>query len=158
MNKEDQKGFTLIELLVVVAIIGVLASIAVPAFSDYKKKAFDIQANVLIRDGVIAATSILAQTEENLTIAVLKAEMAKIIPPSFAEEGVVWSIETLDNTSSNEELALWAYHPKGQGGYCYKTDGVSSSDSFNKIYNICQEEGVGGGASCQSSLILNCKI
>jgi len=61
LKQSTQKGFTLIELMIVVAIIGILASIALPAYQDYTRRA-DFTETVIATSVVKTGFEVCAQT------------------------------------------------------------------------------------------------
>ena len=110
MKSKAQAGFTLIELMIVVAIIGILAAIALPAYQDYTKRSHVSEGLSLAGSAKLAVTEFYADRGEWPT----NNSAAGLQPADQIKGNAVTSVE-LSGTATAGGIITITYNSKVDG-------------------------------------------
>ncbi|HGO7226890.1 TPA: pilin [Neisseria meningitidis] len=117
-----QKGFTLIELMIVIAIVGILAAVALPAYQDYTARAQVSEAILLAEGQKSAVTEYYLNHGEwpggnsDAGVATSTDIKGKYVQSVEVKNGVVTATmasSNVNNEIKGKKLSLWAKRQNG---------------------------------------------
>ncbi|HFA1991742.1 TPA: pilin, partial [Neisseria gonorrhoeae] len=117
-----QKGFTLIELMIVIAIVGILAAVALPAYQDYTARA-QVSEAILLAEGQKSAVTeyylnhgIWPKDNTSAGVASASKIIGKYVQSVTVTNGVVTAQmkpSGVNNEIKDKKLSLWAKRQDG---------------------------------------------
>ncbi|WP_127249097.1 pilin [Neisseria meningitidis] len=117
-----QKGFTLIELMIVIAIVGILAAVALPAYQDYTARA-QVSEAILLAEGQKSAVTeyylnhgIWPSDNSAAGVASSADIKGKYVQSVEVKNGVVTATmasSNVNNEIKSKKLSLWAKRQNG---------------------------------------------
>ncbi|EMS4631937.1 pilin, partial [Neisseria gonorrhoeae] len=117
-----QKGFTLIELMIVIAIVGILAAVALPAYQDYTARA-QVSEAILLAEGQKSAVTEYylnhgkwPENNDSAGVASASKIIGKYVKEVKVENGVVTAQMASSNVNKEikgKRLSLWAKRQAG---------------------------------------------
>jgi type IV pilus assembly protein PilA len=143
-NQKRQAGFTLIELMIVIAIIGILAAIALPAYSQYMAKA-KFSETILATAGVKSALEVCVQSEgtflrclntgggstedQSVKLAVAGAASGD----NVAAVGINGALGSTAFAATTGDIVATSVALDGSVDYFYKLDGTFSNGAITWV-------------------------
>ncbi|HEZ6712823.1 TPA: pilin [Neisseria meningitidis] len=143
-----QKGFTLIELMIVIAIVGILAAVALPAYQDYTARAQVSEAILLAEGQKSAVTEYYLNHGEwpannsSAGVATSASDIkGKYVKEVEVKNGVVTATMAssgVNNEIKDKKLSLWAKRQDGSvkwfcGQPVERNTADASADAVNKV-------------------------